>query len=151
MLEIKNKFQEKKDTLKKYAGKALIVTAAATTLFPATPIEARNIQNFSNFVVPTSNSATGDIRVINNGITKVATGRRGVVNLSGSGGPTFIATMRNSAGASRGSTSVGRGQRVTFATPSAESGFIYWLYMRTTNTGSASNRTVTGSWSPDEF
>lgn len=135
---------------KKNIGKALIATAVTTSLVSLAPAEARNIQNINSFVVPSSSSSTGDRRVSSTGVTKVATGRRGVINLSGSGGPTFVATMRNSDRAARGSTTVRRGERVTFATPNAQANFNYWMYMRTTNTGTAANRTVSGSWSPDE-
>jgi len=137
--------------LKKVLGSTLVAVAVATT-FASPIVHGRQIGTISSFVVQTRNILQGQVRVNNTGLVKAVTGRRAVVNLSGNatGSPVFITNMRNANGANRGGVNIRHGERLTFDTPNAEAGFLYWLYMRTTSTASAANRTVSGSWSPDE-
>lgn len=151
-LKENSSFKAGLDKFKKIAGTALVGTAVATTLFSATA-DARQIGQFTTFAVPVSNLASGE-RQVPGWLTKAVTGRHAVVNLTGNAtnSPNHVSTMRNSNRAFRGSTVVRRGERRTFATPGAQAGFSYALWMRATNVANSQIRAVavTGSWSPDE-
>jgi len=140
------------NNIKKKIGIFLIVTALAMSMLSGVALAARQIGTITNFNVPVSATNESQVPLAR---TKAVTGRRGVVNLSGTatGSPIITATMRNSNKESRGTTTLRQGERVTFATPNALANFNYWLWLRSTQVPHVPQIThvvISGSWSPDE-
>lgn len=136
--------------IKKIVTKVLLVAMVALVVSPIAA-DARQIGNFSTFAVPVTST---NYRRVPQARAKAVTGRRGVVNLEGraTGSPRIHARMRNSAEQNRGNVSLLQGERITFATPGAEAGFNYWLWLRASGVANSQIQSVgiTGSWSPDE-
>lgn len=136
--------------MKAISVKRILATVLAMATISSAGVvasSARQIGEFENFKVTYSGNEK-----FTDYLTKAATGRDGVVNLSNDTGTAWItATMKNSDGVYRGGVTLQRGTRETFATTNAQGGYLYRLGLKKTNNTGGGSVTIKGSWSPDTY